>query len=526
MPDVDSIIIGAGHNGLAAGGILAKNGQRVLVLEKTNYPGGMAATKELFKGFKHSVGAWALIVFHKEMQELLEIDDFGYESFIPDTSYCVYGAPEDKPFIAYNDPIVMANKLATDHGPDAMRGLFDLFQYLQGFQKIADEQRFKNPDSMETLIAQAPDEETRRMLHRLTYGSAMDIIRDYFPDPEKHKCIQGSLAAMTIDGTHMGPYTPGSATSMAFHYTATDAMNVFKLPKGGIGALCTALVKKLEHYGGEVRYKSQVQKFLLEEGRVVGVQLRSGEKITANQVLSSLDAKSTFHRLTGEEHLSDDFNNKVDEIDYRNGYLQIHLTLKELPEFTGHLAFTNEDKLKWLMAYIPSPGHLNDAWKQYRKGEIPDDPPAYTYFPSMVDPTLAPAGYHTATIFSHYFPYQMSQDKHNEYKNEMAKRSIGQITKYAPNFEDAIVDKVVLTHQYFEKTFGITKGDFCHGLLAPGQMFNNRPVDGYANYRTPIDGLYMCGAGCHPGPGVTGVPGYNAAKAVLADSAAAQKAAE
>ncbi len=374
MSDVDAIVIGAGHNGLTAGTMLARDGLKVLCLEKTNWAGGMATTKELFKGYKHSVGAWAMIVLHQEMIDLLDVEKFGFETIIPDTSYCVYGEPEDKCFIAYNDPITMANKIAEDHGPDAMRGLFDLFQYLRIYGKVADKERLKAPDAIEKLIAEAEDAETREALQRLCYASAMDIIRDYFPDPNKHRTIQGSLAAMSIDGTHMGPYTPGGATSMAFHYTASDAMNVFKLPVGGIGALSEALVRALEAEGGEVRYKAQVKRLLIEDGKAVGVELRSGETITAKVILSSIDANTTFLKLAGEEHLPLPFTEKVKEIDYRNGYIQVHMTLKEEPEFTGHLAFTNEDKLKWLMAYIPSADHVSKCWNEYKNGQIPEDP--------------------------------------------------------------------------------------------------------------------------------------------------------
>ena len=458
MSDVDAIVIGAGHNGLTAGTMLARDGLKVLCLEKTNWAGGMAATKELFKGYKHSVGAWAMIVLHQEMIDLLDVEKFGFETIVPDTSYCVYGEPEDKCFIAYNDPITMANKLAEDHGPDAMRALFDFFQYMRIFGKVADKERLKAPDSIEKLIAEAEDAETREALQRLCNASAMDIIRQFFPDPDKHRTIQGSLAAMSIDGTHMGPYTPGGATSMAFHYTASDAMNVFKLPEGGIGALSEALVRALEAEGGEVRYKAQVKRLLIEDGKAVGVELRSGEKITANVVLSSIDANSTFLRLAGEENVPFAFAEKVKEIDYRNGYIQVHMTLKEEPEFTGHLAFTNEDKLKWLMAYIPSADHVSKCWNEYKNGQIPEDPLAYCYFPSMIDPTVAPAGYHTATLFSHYFPLRHPEGSSSASTPRiMADRAIEQFAKYSPNFKDSIVDKLVLTHNYFEKTFGITK---------------------------------------------------------------------
>jgi phytoene dehydrogenase-like protein len=258
-----------------------------------------------------------------------------------------------------------------------------------------------------------------------------------------------------------------------------------------------------------------VKRLSIEKGKVTGVELRNGDTLTANVVLSSLDARTTFLGLTGEEHLPSEFVHSVKEIEYRNGYVQLHMTLRELPEFTGHLAFANQNDIRWLMSYIPSHEHLSRCWEQYRRGEVPDDPVSYCYIPSLMDPSLAPEGYHTCTIFSHYFPAEIPQGKHNEFKQVMADRVIDQIARYAPNFRDAIMDKVVLTQEYFEKTFGITAGDFCHGLIHPGQMWEKRPVPGWSDYRTPIENLYMCGASCHPGPGVTCIPGYNGAGAVL-----------
>jgi phytoene dehydrogenase-like protein len=264
-----------------------------------------------------------------------------------------------------------------------------------------------------------------------------------------------------------------------------------------------------------VQYKARVKQLLVEDGKAVGVELHNGEMITAKVVLSSLDANTTFLRIVGEEHLPNEFVNAVKEIRYENGYIQIHLTLKEMPEYTGDLAFANENDIRWLMAYIPSPDHLARCWSQYRRGQVPDDPTSYCYMPSVLDPSLAPEGRFTCTFFSHYFPYAIPQEKHNELKELMAERVIDQMARRAPNFRDAILDKVILTHQYFEKTFGITGGDFCHGLLHPGQMWDRRPVPGWSSYRTPVENLFLCGASCHPGPGVTGVPGYNGAQAVL-----------
>jgi phytoene dehydrogenase-like protein len=519
MADYDAIVIGAGHNGLTAASVLAKNGLSVLCLERTNGPGGMAATRELFDGFKHNVGAWALIIFRDEMIKRLELDKYGLELIKPRSSYCSFGDPGDTPLVAYTDLTEMTEHLTNDHGPDALAGLGGVYNFLQKYKELLDTEMFKAPSSIETLIAEAPDAETREILLKTVYGSAMDVLRQFFPDPTKHRCILASLCASAIDGTHTGPFTPGSALSMAYHYTMGDAYD-FRTPKGGIGALSEALVRSLEDRGGEVRYGAQVKRLLIDNGKATGVELRSGEKITAKVVLSSLDARSTFLGLVGEDHLPSDFVHRVKDIEYQNGYIQIHMTLRELPEFTGHLAFANEGTTRYIMAYIPSPEYLARCWEQYRHGQVPDEPVAYSAFPSIMDPSLAPDGYYTCTIFSHYFPYDVPQGKHKELSKVMAERAIDQIAKYAPNFRKAIIDRVVLTQQYFEGTFGVTGGDFASGLISPGQMWQKRPVLGWADYRTPIGDLYMCGSACHPGPGITCVPGYNGAHAVLSESSA------
>lgn len=515
MADYDAIIIGAGHNGLAAGTTLAKAGLKVLTLERTGYVGGMAASQELFGGFKHNVGAWALLVLPEDMVGILEMQKYGLDIITPRTSYCVFGAPEDPPFIAYADPGEMMQEILTRHGPEALQSLMGLFEYMQPFANLMGTERLKAPESIDALIAAAPDAQTRERLSTCFYGSLMEILRKFFPDPNKHRCITGSISAMSIDGTHLGPYSPGSACSMAYHYTVSGGANLFKMARGGIGSLSEALRKAFEAHGGTVQYRADVDRILVENGKAVGVRLKDGKTLSAKAVLSSVDARSTFVGLVGEAHLPGEFVAAVKEIEYTNGYIQIHLTLKELPEYAGHLAFLNENNLRWLTSYIPSPEHLGRCWEQYRRNEVPDDPVAYCYIPSVMDPSLAPAGQHTCTLFSHYFPADGTREQHDAMKKVMAERVIGQIAKVAPNFRGAIMDQAILTHRYFEAKFGITGGDFAHGLLHPGQMWHRRPVPGWSGYRTPIDGLYLCGAACHPGPGVTGMPGYNGARTVL-----------
>jgi phytoene dehydrogenase-like protein len=516
MSEHDVIIVGAGHNGLTAAVELQRAGLDVLVLEKTNWPGGQAATKELFKGYKHSVGAWALLIFREEMIKYLELDQQGFELIRPESSFTVFGDEDDVPFIGYTDPIDLANHLAEDHGIDALDAFNGLGSYFSIFKEMFDKYAFDVPPPLEEIIAAAPDEETRVALGKLCYGSAMEVMRKFFKEPGKHPTILGSLSASAIDGTHMGPFTKGSALSMSFHYTAGDTYD-FKIPKGGIGTLSSSLQQVFEKYGGEVRFKAQVEEFIVDDGAVQGVRLKGGEELRARAVISTLDAKNTFLRLCEPGCLPSEFTNAVEDIEYTDGYVQLHMTIKRLPTFTKQLEFVNGTVQSWLVAYIRSPEQMHRAWKQCQAGVVPDDPAVYCYFPSQLDPTLAPDdGTHTCTMFSHYFPSDIPPGKHNEMKNEYAERMISQIEKVVPDFRDLITNQVVFTQQYFEKLFGATEGDFALGLLHPGQMFGDRPVPGWANYETPLANLFMAGAACHPGPGVTCLPGLNGARVVLA----------
>jgi phytoene dehydrogenase-like protein len=516
MSDFDVIIVGAGHNGLTAGVELQRAGKKVLILEKTNWPGGQAATKELFKGYKHSVGAWALLIFREELIKYLEMDKEGFELIRPESSFTVFGDEDDTPFIGYTDPIDLANHLVEDHGMDALDGFNKIGSFFSHFKTMFEKYMHQNPPTLEEIIAIEPDDKARAALSKLSYGSAMEIIREFFPDADKHGCIQGSLSASAIDGTHMGPYTKGSGASMAYHYTAGDTYD-FKIPKGGIGTVSSSLQKVFERYGGEVRFKSIVDQFIIEDGNVTGVRMKGGEELHAKAVISTLDSKMTFGNLCEPGTLPSDFANAVEDIEYANGYVQVHMTIKELPTFKNQLEFVNGTVQSWLVAYIKGPEQLHKAWQQSRAGQVADDPAVYCYFPSQLDSSLAPDdGTHTCTMFSHYFPTEFTDISHKDAKSLMVERMITQMEKVIPDFRDLIIEQVVFTQQYFDKAFNATEGDFSMGLLHPGQMFGDRPVPGWdGGHETPLGNLYMAGGACHPGPGVTCIPGMNGARIVL-----------
>jgi len=514
--EFDAIIIGAGHNGLTAASVLSQKGLKILCLEKNDRPGGMAITRELFKGYRHNVGAWVLLVFRDEMLKVLNLKKYDLEIIRPESSYCNYGAPEDRYFIGWIDKKKIGMHLFKVHGLRAILGLARMDKAFKKFKKLADKHLYSEPESLEKIIGKIKSKKERELMKTIYHGSAIEVLGKFFPKREKLNLILGSFSASAIDGTHGGPWSPGTGLSMAYHYTMGDIYD-FRTFKGGIGVLADALVQSIKDNRGEVRFKSPVRRFIYNGEKVTGVELKNGEKINSNVVLSSLDPHTTFYRLSESIELPESFKESLNSIDYKNGYIQIHLILKELPEYTGHLKFANDNNIRWLMAYIRSPEHLQKCFEEYEAGKVPSDPVSYMVIPSIGDPTLASGPGYTCTIFSHYFPFDIPEGKHKEYRDLMADRIIDQINRYAPNFKDSIEKKKVITHKYFEKNFGITNGDFTHGLIDPSQWWDHRPVKDFSNYRTPLKNLYMCGSGTHPGPGVTCIPGFNAANTVLKD---------
>ncbi len=520
MSEYDALIVGAGHNGLTCAIELARAGKKVVIIEKTFGPGGQAATRELFPGFKHSVGAWALLIFRERLIKYLELDKEGFELIRPESSFTVFGEEEQTPFIGYTDPMELANHLVEDHGFGAMKGFQDFSKQMTVWKKMFDKYA-EDPagaPTLEEIIAQEEDPKLRETLGLLNYGSAMEVLRKFFPNEGEFNTILGSLCASAVDGTHKGPYTKGSALSLAYHYGAGDTYD-FKIPKGGIGSLSQCMEKVAKRYGVEIRYKTPITHFITETTeaghKVTGVELKGGEQVHAKTVVSTLDAWNTFIDKCDTSQLPTDFVSAVEDIDYTNGYIQIHLAIRELPTFTKQLEFVNGTEQSWLVAYIPSPDNLHESWKEYQAGEVSSNPAVYCYFPSQLDSTLTDNDHHTCTLFAHYFPTETPKGEHKKMKLEMESKMFDRMEKVIPNFRDLIMDKAVFTQHYFARNFGVTKGDFASGVLQPDQMFGNRAVPNYGDYTTPLENLYLAGAACHPGPGVTCIPGMNGAKVVL-----------
>lgn len=517
MTDYDAIIIGAGHNGLAAGAVLAKRGLRVLTLEKNRYVGGMAGSREILRGCRNDVGATLLFPLAKEILEEFEFERYGAEFIDLPVMACNLNAPGVPPLILYPNALKMTAHMLWNFGPRAMLGFIRLMRFCRYPAKIMD--RFtprSTPKPLETLLAEAPSEKTRAQLQLAFTGSAMDLIDRFFPDPVRHRVLRAMLSFAAIQSTYKGPYTPGSAMCLIYTLATNEDGGLMRRVKGGIGSLSEALVRSIENHAGEVRLQTPVQSIVIEDGKAVGVELRSGERISAGAVLSNLDKPATFFGLVGEQFLPEDLAAKVRKIEHRGAFIHMSFKLKALPRYGGPWAALNDDiNNAFNIALVPDPEQMQASFEACRRGELPEHPPIALQIPTIVDPSLAPEGFHTASAYGFYFPCEAPKEERGKFRDQMAERVIDRITEYMPDFRECIEEKAVFSSDHFATMHGATHGDFTHGLIHPDQMLGFRATIEGSAHATPIENLYLCGASCHPGPGVTFLPGYGAAHELL-----------
>jgi len=515
MPDYDAIIIGAGHNGLTAGTMLAKAGLKCINFEKNDRVGGFASTWELFKGYKHNIGAWMWMVYGKRLEEELELAKWGLDLVVPEVSGVGTGYPGEKPFIMYTDMNKLAAHLLNDHGPKALEGLMNLFSFMSTIAVGMEFGLYNPPISISRMMELMPSPEGKDVLRRCFYESCKDILDEFF-EPGIANNIKGTLGSVAVDGEWFGPYSPGSAWQLAYHMCMPGVSAMIKLPRGGMIMVSEALRKSYESNGGQVKLSTPVKKILVENGKAVGVELENGQKVSSKVVVSNLDTCSTFTRLLNPDELPQHFISMVKHIKYRNPFIQIFLCLKELPQYTGVNAVLNK-LMPFQVQYAPSLEHIEQCWDACKYGQLHKEPFTLLGIHSLHDPGLAPPGRHTGLMFIQMFPPHLPENKYEKMKEEYADRAINVINELAPNFKDSIIDRKVWGPREYEKAMGATNGDFTHGAMELSQMLDFRPVPGYTDYRTPVKNLYLCGSGTHPSAGVTSVPGYNCSNMIKKD---------
>lgn len=518
MSDFDAIVIGAGHNGLTAATVLQKAGVRTLCLDAKLYAGGMASTVELFDGFKFEIAGSVQIPTSAVVSRELGLDSLPTVDL--DVMSVSLRGVGDEPLVYYTDPVKLLTHINEVHGAEAVNGMAGLMAWCQAPTRALG--RFdagQPPKSFDEMYACATNEFERSTITDLLFGSVTDVLNRYLPDKEKNGALRGMLSLLACNTTYRGPATPGTAAALAYGFAVPDenALLVKKL-RGGIGALTSHLCEVFTVNGGELRLRSKVVEVTVADGKVTGVRLEDGSSLSAPIVISGVAPDLTVNGLVDPNAVPADVRDRFSRLDHRGSYLQMHFALDGIPAFAPPYELLNDPAMQSNIGIFSTPEELQQQWEDARRGVVPADPAIALQIPSVNDPGLAPPGKHAASAFSLWFPIKEGEHGYGEMKVEMGKRVIDKITRLAPNFESLIIRHTTFTPKHMGTMFGAPGGDYCHGLIHPDQMGPNRPgPKGYVDQPIPIDGLYLGSAGCHGGPGITFVPGYNAAKQALVD---------
>ena len=515
----DVIFVGGGHNGLTAAAVLARSGVKTLVLEARATLGGAAITEELHPGFKISTLAHAAQPAAALMTEL-RLAEHGLELIEPDP-YLFAPVPDGRSLVLGRDIDATANSIATFSPDDARR-------YPQFRATLARVRAFTGdimantpPDIEQPSIA---DLWSMAMMGRRFRGlgkkdayrllrwapmSVADFVSEWF----ESEPLRAAIAAGGIFGTSLGPRSAGSTAVLLMRMGAGDGRQ--RLVRGGLGSLTSALASAARAAGADIRTNAEVRRILVKDGRATGVTLTSGEELQAKAVVSNADPRRTLLGLIDPVELEPGFLARIRSYRAVGTVAKINLALSALPNFTALTG--GERALAGFIHIGPELDYLERAFDASKYGQWSPRPYLEITIPSLTDPTLAPAGAHVMSITAQYAPYRLRGTSWAAASAAFADAAIDTLAEYAPNLRSSILHREVITPLDLEAKYGLTGGHIFHGELALDQLFTMRPLLGWARYRTPVRGLYMCGAGTHPGYGVSGLSGLNAAREILKD---------
>lgn len=523
----DIVIIGAGHNGLTTAAYLAKKGLSVGVFEARGVIGGAAVTEEFHPGFKNSVASYLVGLLSPKVVAELGLVEAGLKiikrpanDFLPleDGRYLLNEVDKD------DDYCKQLDKFSTGDGAGYMKMDADLKEVVGAVSELMD----RTPPNLgggysDIFSAIGAGLEMRHFssraqatLARLMTMSAADFISQYF----KGDAIRGAYAYLASVGNFQSPHAPGSAYVILHHsFGQTNSeKGTWGHAIGGMGAVSDAIAKVAKAHGVVIEVNAPVAAVKTKGGVACGIILKDGREIEATRVIANTTPKVLYEKLVAPELLPDEFRNTVSRYRSHSATLRMNVALSELPDFTclpGKIQGVHHGSS---VVIAPSIQYLEDAYDDAKKGGWSKNPAIEMWISSTIDPTLAPKGQHVASLFCQHFHQTLSDGRDwDAYREQAADAVVKTMTQYAPNFAQSIIARQVLTPKDLEQKFGLTGGDIFHGSLHIDQIFSMRPVPGYADYRTPVPNLYLCGSGTHPGGGVTGIPGRNAAREILKD---------
>lgn len=520
----DAIVIGGGHNGLVCAAYLARAGRRVLVLERRDRVGGAAVSEQVFPGFTFSVFSYVVSLLRPEIIRELDLPRHGLHVLPLESTFTPL--PNGDYLAQWNDHDQNRREIARHSLRDAEA--YDEFGRLMHHMARAVKPMLgmipPDPASFHPRELLGLGRLARHLrglgaqrfhaLCKLLTMSSADYLDEWF----ETEALKATKSASGIIGTFLGPRSPGTAYVLLHHYMG-EIDGVFRawgFAKGGNGSVSAAIAGAARAFGAEIRTAAPVAKVLVAGGRATGVALESGEEIRAKLVVSGVDPRRTFLDLVGAEHLPGEFVEAIRRFRFRGSSGKVNLALSRLPEFTclpggGPL-------LRGAISISPSVDYLERAYDEAKRGEFSRRPYLDIVIPSLIDPAMAPPGRHVMSIFVQHAPYRLNGGWTDEKREAFGDAVIDTLAEYAPDIRSAILYRQVLTPADIERIAGLSEGNIFHGELSLQQLFFLRPVAGWAKYRTPVRGLYQCGAGTHPGGGVMGAGGRNAATVILREN--------
>ena len=524
MNTYDAIVIGAGHNGLTNAAFLAKAGLKVVVIEKNDYIGGAAVSREIHKDWLYSNCSYVCSLLRPEIYRALDLARHGLQvtpyggsvTFMENGDYLGSYWDHD---VAYRE-IARHSKHDADayerYSAETMRQTRFIRDFL--LRTPPDPTSFRPRDLKEfgaigkKLLEM--DEEAIYDTYRFWTMSIGDYLDEFF----ETDVIKAALCGSGIIGTALGPYSPGSAYVLLHHYMGDVDGNVgsWGLARGGMGAVSRSIAGALKSLGGEIRTNAPAAQVIVRDGRAAGVALESGEEILAPVVVSALDVRRTFLNVVDEGDLDPTFVEKVRNFHIRGSSGKVNIALDGLPTFPAlpkGSSLIHSD-----MHFIDTLERIERAYDDWKNKTWSKDPYVDMVIPTLTDPTMAPPGKHFMSCFVQYCPPELDTGEWTDAdRDAFGKTVIDQISEYSPDFKDLILHAEIRTPRELEAEVGLTEGNIFQGELTMDQLLFNRPIPGYAQYRAPIRGMYMCASSTHPGGGVMAAPGANAAREILAD---------
>lgn len=521
------VIIGGGHNALITAFYLAKGGFKPLVLERREVVGGGAITEEFHPGFRASTLAHTLGPLRADIAADMRLDQYDCHILHPDPRLFA-PAPEGKALLFYNDHAKTAGGIARFSAKDAAR-YTEFAETLARLSAVLTQLVSITPPDIESP---SPEDlwnllKAGRGVRGLGKKSMFDLLRwgpmavaDFVAEFFDTELLRAAVAARGIFGTSLGPWSAGS-TAVLLLRAAADSHPIGSalFPHGGLGSFARALAESARHAGAEIRGETEVERVQTKDGRVSGVVLTSGEEIATQAVVSGVDPKATFFRLLDPSQLDPTFAMRIRNFRANGTMAKVHLALGEQPEFPALAdAVAPDGFLKALSGRIhigPEIDYLERAFDASKYGEFSKAPYLDITIPTLLDPSLAPDGKHVLSACVQFAPYKLREGNWDARRQELGDAVIKTLAAYSSNLPGLVEAMQVITPQDLENVYGFTGGHVFHGELALDQLFTMRPVLDWARYKTPIRGLFLCGSGTHPGNGLTGASGANAAREII-----------